>query len=108
MLYTIEEDDSPDYGALFDAKQLAASFDQNETKGTGMSNSAVYFGYAQSRLLAQHLSRKLLPGLTSKDQMYLVALSDTVASTKLDLEGNSGGLQFVNAKDPGMPISGGI
>lgn len=53
-----------------------------------LSNSAVFYGLAQSTLLSEHLSRKHLPGLSSQDQMYLLALSDTVASSKdFDLEG---------------------
>ena len=32
------------------------------------------------------MSRKQLPDLTSQEQMHLIALSDTVASTNLDLE----------------------
>ena len=56
------------------------------SKKTGMSKSAVYYGLAQAKLLAQVLTRRQLPGLNSIDQLYLLALSDTVASTNLDLE----------------------
>ena len=58
----------------------------HSSKGTGMSKSAVYFGLAQAQLLAQVLTRKQLPGLNSTDQLYLLALADTVASTNMDLE----------------------
>lgn len=51
-----------------------------------MANSAVYYGLAQAHLLTANLSRKQLPGLTSQEQMYLLTLSDTIASTKFELE----------------------
>ncbi len=47
-----------------------------------------YFGPAQSRLLARHLTHTQLPGLSSLDQMYLLALADTVANTKVDFAEN--------------------
>ena len=43
-----------------------------------------YFGPAQSRILTRHLTHIHLPGLSSLDQMYLLALGDTVANTHLD------------------------
>lgn len=43
-----------------------------------------YFGLGHARLLTTHLTHTQLPGLTSLDQMYLLALADTVASTKTD------------------------
>ena len=60
-----------------------------QSKGSGMAQSAVYYGLAQAHLLTEHLSRKQLPGLTSQEQMYLLALSDTVASTNFEFEGDS-------------------
>ncbi|PVD19781.1 hypothetical protein C0Q70_20272 [Pomacea canaliculata] len=39
---------------------------------------------AHSKLLGRQLMRISLPGLSSLDQMYLVALADTVAHTKMD------------------------
>ena len=47
-----------------------------------------YFGPAQSRLLTRHLTHTQLPGLSSLDQMYLLALADTVANTKVDFSEN--------------------
>ena len=47
-----------------------------------------YFGPSQSSLLARHLTRTQLPGLSSLDQMYLLALADTVANTKMDFNEN--------------------
>ncbi|XP_074651608.1 dmX-like protein 2 [Tubulanus polymorphus] len=43
-----------------------------------------YFGPAQAHLLSRHLTHMQLPGLSSLDQMYLLALADTVSNTKSD------------------------
>jgi hypothetical protein len=43
-----------------------------------------YFGPHTATLLAKHLTHTHLPGLSSLDQMYLLALADTVANTVLD------------------------
>lgn len=37
-----------------------------------------------SRILMKHLTHTQLPGLTSVDQMYLLAIADTVANNKID------------------------
>ena len=47
-----------------------------------------YFGPRQSQLLSKYLTRTQLPGLSSFDQMYLLALADTVANTRTDLSEN--------------------
>ncbi|XP_077989498.1 dmX-like protein 2 isoform X2 [Glandiceps talaboti] len=44
-----------------------------------------YFGMAQVKLLTNHLTHVHLPGLTSIDQMHLLALADTIATTRTDL-----------------------
>ena len=44
-----------------------------------------YFGPRQARMLSKLLTHTQLPGLTSLDQMHLLALADTVASCNLDL-----------------------
>ena len=44
-----------------------------------------YFGPRQARILSKLLTHAHLPGLTSLDQMHLLALADTVASCQLDL-----------------------
>jgi len=43
-----------------------------------------FFGQEHSQQLTQHLTHTQLPGLSSLDQMYLLALADTVANTKMD------------------------
>eukprot|EP00794_Sanderia_malayensis_P010274 gene10274-11329_t len=93
---------SVDYSVLFDSKPTMFGSIPNDgsamtAKGTGMSKSAVYYGLAQAKLLAQVLTRRQLPGLSSMDQLYLLALSDTVASTNMDLESDDAqerGLRF--------------
>lgn len=50
-------------------------------KSEGLS----YFGPRQARLLSKLLTHTSLPGLSSLDQMHLLAMADTVASCKLDL-----------------------
>jgi hypothetical protein len=53
-------------------------------------------------MLTKHLTHTQLPGLTSLDHMYLLALADTVASTKTDFadrfeaEAKSGMLKMDN------------
>ena len=48
-------------------------------------NSFSYFGPRQARLLSKLLTHTHLPGLTSLDQMHLLALADTVSTCQLDL-----------------------
>ncbi|CAC5419373.1 DMXL [Mytilus coruscus] len=66
-----------DYTNLFDTnlkdEELNVDGTRNQRTGAG-----------HSRLLTQHLTHTQLPGLTSLDQMYLLALADTVAHTKTD------------------------
>jgi hypothetical protein len=42
------------------------------------------FAPAHAKILSKQLVRISLPGLNSLDQMYLVALADTVARCKMD------------------------
>ena len=59
-----------------------------------------YFGPAQSRLLSKHLTHTQLPGLSSLDQMYLLALADTVANTTLDFsEKQAADMAVKNGRD---------
>lgn len=54
------------------------------SSGSYSSFSLTNFGASQARVLARHLTRMHLPGLSNLDQMYLLALADTVANTKVD------------------------
>ena len=47
----------------------------------------------QARLLSYQLTKKPLPGLTSIEQLELLALADTFASAKLDLEESPGSIE---------------
>ena len=51
----------------------------------GDSQGLSYFGPRQARLLSKLLTHTQLPGLSSLDQMHLLAMADTVASCKIDL-----------------------
>ena len=43
-----------------------------------------HFATGHAQLLCKHLTHMHLPGLSGQDQMYLLALADTVAQTKTD------------------------
>ncbi|ELU10253.1 hypothetical protein CAPTEDRAFT_201231 [Capitella teleta] len=88
-----------DYNTLFSTESMDENledpFDMDEVFGSPKTtdqrkrNSSVQgsinqFGPPQSQLLTRHLTHTQLPGLSSLDQMYLLALADTVARTKLD------------------------
>ena len=44
-------------------------------------------------MLSYQLTKRQLPGLTSIEQLELLALADTFASTKLDLEESPGSIE---------------
>ena len=60
------------------AKAAAAAREQE-------NQSFSYFGPRQAQLLSKLLTHTHLPGLTSLDQMHLLALADTVSTCELDL-----------------------
>ena len=53
----------------------------------------LYYPLFQARLLSYQLTKKPLPGLTSIEQLELLALADTFASAKLDLEESPGSIE---------------
>ncbi|XP_041373660.1 dmX-like protein 2 isoform X2 [Gigantopelta aegis] len=69
---------------------LSSSAESGTAKRTRLTSShqtpvnLYHFGPKQARVLGTHLMHIHLPGLSSLDQMYLMALADTVASTKLE------------------------
>lgn len=93
----------PDYTDLFtiefDTEELedpfAESGDVTDSSGSPGSRTRLpsfmqgrgtyYFGQHQAHTLTRKLTHIHLPGLSSLDQMYLLALADTVANVKLDL-----------------------
>eukprot|EP00094_Tigriopus_californicus_P002839 TCALIF_02737-PA protein Name:"Similar to DMXL1 DmX-like protein 1 (Homo sapiens)" AED:0.22 eAED:0.22 QI:0/0.72/0.68/1/1/1/19/158/2211 len=58
---------------------------KNKRKTAGEKQGLSYFGPRQARILSNLLTHAHLPGLTSLDQMHLLALADTVSSIQLDL-----------------------
>ena len=97
---TKQGSNTQDYSTLFHAgmadDSLEDPFESDEVFATSpkqrdrrlssgqLTTNRNYFGPTQSRLLARHLTHTHLPGLSSLDQMYLLALADTVANTKVD------------------------
>lgn len=60
--------------------------DKKRRRSTSGEGQPLNFGQRQSRQLSRVLTHTQLPGLSSLDQMHLLALADTVASigTRLD------------------------
>ncbi|XP_041855596.1 dmX-like protein 1 isoform X2 [Melanotaenia boesemani] len=52
--------------------------------------SPTYFGPEHAQVLSSHLLHSSLPGLTRMEQMSLMALADTIATTSTDLKNNQG------------------
>lgn len=48
--------------------------------------SPTYFGPEHAQVLSSHLLHSSLPGLTSMEQMSLMALADTIATTSTDVD----------------------
>lgn len=76
-----EEDDSLD--SLLEADDDAPRKRRHPSSGENQGLS--YFGPRQARILSKLLTHAHLPGLTSLDQMHLLAVADTVSSIQLDL-----------------------
>ncbi|KAM7391388.1 hypothetical protein PAMP_022082 [Pampus punctatissimus] len=67
--------------------------DQEETgnKVIDLSQySPTYFGSEHAQVLSSHLLHSSLPGLTRMEQMSLMALADTIATTSTDLRDSQG------------------
>ncbi|XP_070543555.1 dmX-like protein 2 isoform X2 [Ptychodera flava] len=95
-----EENNDDNYSALFSTQNI----DDDELvlgspprrpemsrEVTARLRNPSYFGYSQARLLTNHLTHVHLPGLTSIDQMHLLALADTIATTRTDLPAGKAG-----------------
>ncbi|XP_040012399.1 dmX-like protein 1 isoform X3 [Xiphias gladius] len=52
--------------------------------------SPTYFGPEHAQVLSSHLLHSSLPGLTRMEQMSLMALADTIATTSTDLKNSHG------------------
>ena len=76
-------------GEELDINVLSTSADGMPRKrglssSTGPPYNPNHFAPAHAQLLCKHLTHMHLPGLSGQDQMYLLALADTVAQTKTD------------------------
>jgi len=75
---TLEEPlEDTDVGAGTRAPPVESSLPASTT-------NTLEFTPAQAHLLVRHLTHTQLPGLSSLDQMYLLAVAETVANTKVD------------------------
>ncbi|XP_067839107.1 dmX-like protein 1 isoform X2 [Heptranchias perlo] len=60
--------------------------EDNKLKVIDLSQySLTYFGPEHARVLSSHLLHSSLPGLTSMEQMFLMALADTMATISTDI-----------------------
>uniref|UniRef100_A0AAQ4NMY0 Dmx like 1 n=1 Tax=Gasterosteus aculeatus aculeatus TaxID=481459 RepID=A0AAQ4NMY0_GASAC len=55
------------------------------------SSDPTFFGAEHAQVLSSHLLNSSLPGLTRMEQMSLMALADTIATTSTDLKDSQGG-----------------
>uniref|UniRef100_A0A8C6LVA4 Dmx like 1 n=1 Tax=Nothobranchius furzeri TaxID=105023 RepID=A0A8C6LVA4_NOTFU len=63
--------------------------EENGNKVIDLSQySPTYFGPEHAQVLSSHLLHSSLPGLTRMEQMSLMALADTIATTSTDLKNN--------------------
>ncbi|XP_017267791.1 dmX-like protein 1 isoform X2 [Kryptolebias marmoratus] len=63
--------------------------EENGNKVIDLSQySPTYFGPEHAQVLSSHLLHSSLPGLTRMEQMSLMALADTIATTSTDLKDN--------------------
>ncbi|KAM3828236.1 dmX-like protein 2 isoform 6-T7 [Vipera latastei] len=85
------------YSDLFQVQQVTTDDfidfepDRREHKSKVINLSQygpTYFGQEHASVLSSHLMHSSLPGLTRLEQMFLVALADTVATTSTELDEN--------------------
>ena len=67
------------------AQELKLQEEKNEFKQSLLGDKIVYFNARVCKLLTEYLTTFQLSGLTTIDQIYLVALADTVANVKCDV-----------------------
>ncbi|KAG8041870.1 hypothetical protein G9C98_007174 [Cotesia typhae] len=92
-----QDDDKQDYNELFDGHvdeeesldaMLEESYDSSRQMDRRSSipdkQSGAHFGPREGRQLSQMLTHSHLPGLSSLDQMHLLALADTVSTCDVD------------------------
>ncbi|XP_035299494.1 dmX-like protein 2 isoform X4 [Cricetulus griseus] len=92
----IESQPGDQYSELFQVQEITTDdIDlepekrENKSKVINLSQyGPAYFGQEHARVLSSHLMHSSLPGLTRLEQMFLVALADTVATTSTELDEN--------------------
>ncbi len=80
-----EEDDDLDELLMEDLAGGGGKKKRHPSAGAREKQGLSYFGPRQARVLSKLLTHSHLPGLSSLDQMHLLAVADTVASCQLDL-----------------------
>ncbi|XP_052387583.1 dmX-like protein 2 isoform X5 [Carassius gibelio] len=71
-----------------DFVNFAAEKPEKKTRVINLSQyGPTYFGPEHAQVLSSHLMHSSLPGLTRLEQMFLVALADTVATTSAEVAG---------------------
>ncbi|XP_026865664.2 dmX-like protein 2 isoform X1 [Electrophorus electricus] len=74
-----------------DFMSFASEKPEKKTRVVNLSQyGPTYFGPEHAQVLSSHLMHSSLPGLTRLEQMFLVALADTVATTSAEVRGATG------------------
>ncbi|TSL10182.1 DmX-like protein 1 [Bagarius yarrelli] len=77
--------------SLDDMDLLDGEEENTKSKVIDLSKySPTFFGPEHAQVLSSHLLRSSLPGLTRMEQMSLMALADTIASTSTDIKESQG------------------
>uniref|UniRef100_A0A3B5LTZ7 Dmx like 1 n=1 Tax=Xiphophorus couchianus TaxID=32473 RepID=A0A3B5LTZ7_9TELE len=103
-IFNKSESSSPDYTEISSVPPLPLYALLAADEVIDLSQySPTYFGPEHAQVLSSHLLHSSLPGLTRMEQMSLMALADTIATTSTDLKDNQGetldecGLKFLLA-----------
>lgn len=84
-----KDDDEEDEDETFtDEVTGSQEFFRRRKRSLSTGSSSAHWGPSQTKQLQRHLIHTRLPGLSSVDQMYLLALADTVATTRADFGAN--------------------
>ncbi|XP_029916827.1 dmX-like protein 1 isoform X2 [Myripristis murdjan] len=77
--------------SMMDLDPLDSDQEESGNKVIDLSQySPTYFGPEHAQVLSSHLLHSSLPGLTRMEQMSLMALADTIATTSTDLRDSHG------------------
>jgi hypothetical protein len=107
-LFTAETVDEPldesVFDDLMDDDENGGGETRKRRRSTSGDNQPLTFGQRQSRQLSRVLTHTQLPGLTSLDQMHLLALADTVASIGTRLDHRDVSQTHIHDGTPGMNL----